>query len=119
MENARIVSEPTKETIAAAEKWQKEQADKKAAQESLKSEATQKREPMKIIKREPLKIIKKEDIITNQQLADMPEFQAWCTEKNIEASKRQAGKHREEFEKYLKAKESEAEAETVQHKEAA
>ena len=125
MKNAEVMSAPNDATKEAAEQWQAEQAARKAAEEkSLKSEVVQEREPLKIIpkepQREPLKITKKEDIRTNQQIADMSEFKKWCTDKNIEATKRHAGEYRGEFEKYLEnKKKNEAELETTQHKEAA
>jgi len=121
MKNAEIMSAPTDETKKAAEAWQAEQA----AREKHRAEEKVAKEHAKTVKEVEAKIAERKEALknqkTNQEIADMEEFKTWCANNNIEATKRQAGKYRDEFEKYLadkKAAEEKMES-TIEHKDAA
>jgi hypothetical protein len=97
MEKPKIVSEPTAETKKMAEDWQKKDQKRKD------SIMVKQYEKAKIEKAKEM-----ENRKTNQEIADIIEFQEWCKNQGIEPTKRQAGKHREEFENYLSSLEKDA-----------
>jgi len=94
MEKSKIIMEPTAETKKIAEDWQKKEQKRKNPADVFKQRGKTKAEEPKETERKK----------TNQEIADMPEFREWCENQKIEPTKRQAGKHREEFENYLRTK---------------
>lgn len=100
MEKPRIISMPTAETKKGAATWQKKEQKRQAAIAATKwhEEKSKKAEIMK-------------DKKTNQEIADMPEFQSWCKKQGTEPTKRQAAKYREEFETYLSSLEENSQLE--------
>lgn len=90
MEEPRVVANPTAETKKIAETWRANDLKRRTGL------AAKQHEKRKAEKANEIKNRK-----TNQEIVDMAEFQEWCEEHGIEPTKRQAGKHREEFENYL------------------